>query len=350
MKRLNLGVTLAGAGVLALMASSALAQKGEVGIYNGQPVKDSGIRLAGWGSGSATETKEDSFNGPTAIKVITHGRFQGARIILDSPIDLKSVSTDPSAYLQFTYEIAERTGAGGISGGYDSSGGGGKGSAPYGGGKGGAGGGAGGAGQYGGGKGGGQYGQGQGGADAKLGKPKAIANLRIVLVTTDGKKLDSNLAIENARTQRDTWKGLAIPVATIGGLKDSSGMLKEILFFGDNPGVIYVGQIRILRDETPIHVDELPERTLAKNDSETFTASADAGPTPLKYEWTIQGVPNAEAAARSEVTTTYTVTGEGRTFKHKFAKSGDYIVTLTVTDVNGLKKAVTRTTNIHVTL
>ena len=134
----------------------------------------------------------------------------------------------------------------------------------------------------------------------KLPKPKAIANLRIVLVTTDNKRLDTSLALDNARTQRETWKSLAIPVATINGLSESSGLVKEILFFGDNPGIIYLGQVRVLRDETPVHVDELAEQTVAKNDTVTFTASAEAGPTPLKYEWTVQGVPSTEASSASE--------------------------------------------------
>src|SRR5438105_2378422 len=88
LKRISLGAVLAGAGALAVLAGSASAQKGDIGIYNGQPVKDSGIKLSAWGSGSAVESAENSFQGPNAIKVTTHGRYQGARIILVSPLDL----------------------------------------------------------------------------------------------------------------------------------------------------------------------------------------------------------------------------------------------------------------------
>lgn len=351
-RRTNLGGAFFGAGALVVLAASASAQKSDISIYNGQPAKESGIRLGAWGSGVAVESTENSYAGPNVIKITTHGRYQGARIMLDSPLDLKSELNDPNAYLQFTFQVAERTGGGALGGGYGGAPyGGGKGGfgAPYGGGKGGAGG-AGGAGGPGGQYGGyGGYG-GQRGGDAKLAKPKAIGSLRIVLVTTDNKRLDASLELENARTQRDQWKGLAVPVSTLSGLKESSGQIKEIQFFGDNAGVIYLGQVRVVRDETPIHVDELPDQTIAKNDPITFVGSADAGPTPLKYEWTLQGVPSSDASAKSEVSSTYTVTAEGRTFKHQFRKSGDFTVTLKVSDINGLKKPVTKTANIHVTL
>jgi hypothetical protein len=331
----------------ALLAVSAQAQKADAPIYSGQSVKEHGIKLGGWGSGSALESEENSFAGPNVIKVTTHGPYQGARLTLDKPLDIKAAAADPTAYLQFTYLVKERSEGGSLGGGPEAG--------PLGGrGRGGLGpGGVGSGGNPGapGGRGGaGGYGQGPSGGDVKLNKPKAISNLRVVLVTTDNKRLDTRLALENSRIQRDLWRGLAIPVAGIKGLKESSGELKEILVFADNPGVILLGEIRILRDDTPIRVDDLNEQTIAKNDTVTFTAGAEAGPTPLKYDWVIQGVPNAEASARSEVTAAYSVTGEGRTFKHQFRKSGDYTVTLTVSDVNGLKKAVTTKTNIHVTL
>src|SRR5262249_4979323 len=100
------------------------------------------------------------------------------------------------------------------------------------------------------------------------------------------------------------------------------------------------------KDETPIRVDELNERTVPVNDKVNFTASADAGVSPLKYEWDFNSSDGTDVDA------------EGRSVTHQFRKSlkdgqGNtlpYVVTLRVVDPYGLKKPVTRTTKVFVTL
>lgn len=194
---------------------------------------------------------------------------------------------------------------------------------------------------------GGMGGYGSGNTPVKMLRPKPLANLRVVLITDDAKQIETSLPTNGAHPETDDWASVAVPVAAIPGLKNTDGAIKEIRIFGDSPSVVYLGDLRVIRDETPIHVEDLTDQTVARNDIVTFVGSADAGPVPLIYQWTF--IPTAEGA-KANITPNLPVDAEGRTVKHQFRKSGDYTVALTVRDRYGLKKPVTVTCSIHVTL
>jgi hypothetical protein len=332
---------LIGAGLLTL-AAAVPAQQGTQAIYSGQPLTQSGMKVASWGSGLAVESTEAVYSGANSLKLTTHGRFQGARLVLPAPMDVKAAVADPNAYLQIVYMISDKNassggGPGGMSlGSYGQSS-----SRPRG--------------QQGPGRGGSGSGDlggsgGQSGANYRMGKAQPLANFRVVMVTTDNRNIELNLPVDVARTERDQWKSLAVPVGAVRGLKESNGQIAEIRLFGDQPAVVFLGELRVLRDLTPLRLEPIQDRTIAKNDTISFTAVAEAGPTPLKYEWTVQGIANPDAQARSEVTAAYLVVGEGRTFKHRFIKSGDYKVTVTAVDVYGTKKSASQSATVQVTL
>jgi hypothetical protein len=329
------------AGSVALKAQNA----SDLRVYKGESVAQVGVRLLPWGSGDAVESEEKVFVGNKSIKVTTHGRYQGARLVLQNPLDLKSVASDPTAYLLLTIALANRDSSGsmGIGGDY--------------GGIGGAMGrmmqqgmrGRGGPGGPGGPPGGGYPGAQGGEGSTGMNKQKAISKVRVVLATTDNKKMEAWMPLESAVPTRDEWKQLAVPVSKINGLAASSGAIKEVQIFGDTPAILYVGEVRVMRDETPIRVDDLPERTVAVNDAVQFVGSADGGVTPLVYEWDFD---NQDGVAPDK---------DGKVVTHRFRKSRrdqstmgrdslPYIVTLTVRDPYGIKKPATRTTKVLVTL
>src|SRR5262245_17131180 len=99
-----------GAGmILALTAAGAWAQQGkEVRIYDGQSLKQTGLTLMPWGSGEAKETAEYVYAGGSSIRIMTHGRYQGARVVFQNPIDLKPFQEDKTAYLQFTFRLPDK--------------------------------------------------------------------------------------------------------------------------------------------------------------------------------------------------------------------------------------------------
>ena len=340
--------------VLAIIVAAALSagaarlgaqnRSADLRIYKGEPIDQAGVALQSWGSGEARESEEKVYIGNKSIKVTTHGRYQGARLVLQNPLNLKAVQDDKFAYLVLTMALAARDSSGsmGLGNDYGSMFG-----RP----------GAGGQGRFGAmfGRPGLGQGQGQGqGAEGdlsgKMSRPKPISKLRVVLVSTDDKKMESWLPIETAVPVREDWKQIAVPVAAIGGLKDSSGVIKELEIFGDSPAILYLGEVRVMRDETPIRADDLPERTVAVNDSVQFTGSAEAGVTPLVYEWDFD---DSDGIGVDKV---------GKTVSYKYRKSrrdpkspmgrdsAAYTVTLTVRDQYGLKQPIRRTTKVLVTL
>lgn len=335
---------LGGSAALIVIAASLGAQNSQdLRVYKGEAVGQGGLALMTWGSGEAKESEEKVYVGNRSIKVTTHGRYQGARLVLQNPVDLKTAAADPTAYLQVTLSQAGK-GTSGLGGDYGAMAGGPGGmSAMMG------------AMRRGRGlMGGGQSvpgGEGAAGGESGMKKQKPMSRLRLVLAATDGKKMETWLPLENATTTREDWKQLSIPVSMIAGLKESSGLIKEVQIFGDTPAVLYIGEVRVVRDETPIRVDDLPERTVAVNDQVQFNGSADAGVTPLVYEWDFD---NSDGVA---------VDKTGKSINHRFRKSRrepgktpgtfdsvPYIVTLTVRDLYGTKKPATRTTKVLVTL
>ena len=309
---------------------------GEVRVYKGEPVQQIGVAIAPWGSGEIRESEEKIYVGTKSLRVVTHGRYQGARLILQTPVDLKAAAADPTAYLVFTLTLANRDSSGGMGMGGD------YGSMmrnsmrgrPGGNGPGGIGAG-------------GPSGPGPGASgEAGAMSQKPISKLRVVLVGTDGKRMETWLPLESATATREDWKQLAIPVSAIPGLKESAGTIKEVQVFGDTPAILYFGEVRVVRDETPIRVDDLPERTVAVNDPVQFVGSAEGGITPLVYEWDFD---SQDGVA---------VDKDGKVVTHRFRKSKrdgqgnsqPFIVTLTVRDLHGIKKPSTRTTKVLVTL
>lgn len=322
---------LISAGVM-LLALPAFCQSTDVTLYGGEKPVDSGITLSSWGSGVVEQSTEYVFSGIGSLKVTTHGRYQGARLVFGKKIDLKTALSSPGSFLKFVYFMGEKTGgsegapggkgSGGFSPGGSSSGGSGKGGS----------------------------GSGADGGSVRSSKVKAPTYFRVVLGTDDGKKTEFNLDLQTGRAERETWRQIAIPLSSIAGLKDSSGKLTELQFFADQSSTVYLGEVRLLTDGTPISVSDLNDATIASNDILTLAGAAEGGPTALRYVWTIQGIPSADPMEGSTLTTSYLVTGEGKNFKHQFRKKGDYQITLTVEDVYGQKKSATSMMKVHVTL
>lgn len=323
------------------MALPALGQRTEIPIYKGDPSQQAGIALMPWGSGDARDSEEYIRTGSRSIRITSHGAYQGAQLVLRKPVDLKSASQTPAAYLQFVMQLPAQTRSSAITGlrgglppdimpGLPGSipgvgtrrtrrtGRAGRDDEPG-------------------------LGLGLGlGRQSSTGmvKPKSLENVRVVLVTTDGRQIEVMLPTENARPDNTGWTSLAVPLVAIPGLKESNGQIKEIRIFGDTPSTLYLGEARVVYDETPIHVDPLAEMVVPANSTVTFTASAHAGASLLKYEWDFDTQGEFQPDA------------EGRTVKHKYRKGWetDYIVSLRVSDIYGVKKPVTVTTKVHVTL
>jgi hypothetical protein len=327
---------------LAVFAASLLlipavhAQKDsitDIDIYRGESVSQKGITLSSWGSGEVGEVTDVNYNGSESLKIITQGFFQGACLTFKSPINFKPQLADSTSFLQFFMKLPEQK----------------KNNSPYRGGR---------YNPYAGNRNqpgnptrnqGNRIGENYYGdnnqSQTQLVKTQPLKTLRFVLITDDNKQCDFTMLTDDAKTVSDQWVSFAIPIQAIPGLSDSSANVKEIRIFGDSSATLYLGEIRILHDSTPIHIDQQSDLTIAVNDTVNFTASADAGPTLLKYQWNFgirPGGPDANGMLPADA--------EGKAVTCQYKKSGDYVCTLTVSDAYGLKKPAVTKINVHVTL
>ena len=324
--------------------------KGPV-LYEGEPSVKSGIKLASWGSGAITEDNKGVFNGSSmSLRIVSHGLYQGASIQLGKSVDLGPYVDNKSAYLSFVMVPPAPPGPAGAGGSPIGPGKGpGSGGGPPGAGLGGEPGGSPG-GSPGGGGGFGGRGQ-NGGLNTNSSKlnyqtPQSMKNVRIVLITSTGHPLETLLPLDSA-VDDGQWKRLSIPISVIPGIKADDAKIKEIRVFGDAPGIMRLGNIAVIMDRTPITVDSLPNRDLARLAVHDFRAAARAGITPLSVSWDWDASDGIQEEA------------QGRFVSHAFRKESGYdrnsnkildnIVTVTVKDLYGVKKPVVTKFSIHVT-
>lgn len=300
-------------------------------IFGGAPAQSSGLTLSSWGSGSITEDQKSVYSGSESLRIVTHGQFQGASMRLGRPVNLGSFVADKGAYLQLAVLMpamgTTSGGGGGMMGGS---------SGPMGP-PGGFGGRPGGFGMPGGMPGSSGPGGKMGGAPASSQGGRAIDNLRLVLLRPGGKGTEVVLPVASGAVD-NAWRLLSIPVGAIPGITADNATFSEIRLFGDNPGVIYVGRIGVVVDNSPIKVEPVNDMIVGVRSSYRYVASANAGPTPLRYSWDWD---NADGVQEESV---------GRSVAHTYYKEGDFVGSLTVSDAYGFKAPVTTKFKVHVHL
>jgi hypothetical protein len=323
-----------------LGAPPAHAAAPAVVIYRGDPVSATGIRLAGWGSGLAVDSQTEAFSGARSLKVSVDGFYAGARLMFDQPIDLTAQVNDPTGYLEMiiqflpgrikslagSYDSASEGGAYGAYGSYGSSG-------PPGASGPGAPPGLGGPGGY------------PGGLGGDLGTGQAMQpdtrQLRVVLVFDGGQAVSGNQPLVTFPTPDPKWVRVAIPFAAFKIQKRLPNYrLKELRLFGDSPDTFYVGEIRTLSDNDPISIDPLDEQVVAVGDKVDFATHAEAGVATLRYSWDFDASDGIQEEA------------VGPRVSHIYRKPSPegkpFVVTLTVTDLAGVKEPARLTTTVEV--
>lgn len=270
----------------------------DVSLFNGEDPTAEGISLGGWGSGGAVKTQEQRLEGAWGIKITTQGLFSGGKIEFAQPVTLFADGNDANRYLQFTFLFI--------------------------------------------------------GANDKVlvnpaasteytwtdvepyWKPKAN-KMRFVFVSDTGATVEVQEPT-GAIDPDDNWMRLAVPVSKMRGKDDAKGFLmKRLLIFTDVPVTFYLGSMKLVTDTDPITVDPIDDRTVAIMDPQYFVASTKGGVSSLKYSWDFDSSNGIQAESTDRIAKTF------------YSKGGDYTVTLTVSDVDGIKAPVTVTTVITVT-
>lgn len=326
-------------------------------IFRGDPKASSGITVNGWGSGTATEDDKVHMSGTISYKIATQGYYQGASLNVATPFDLAPYLANKNTCLQFAVRLPDESastgnsaggpglgtppGGGGPPGGFGGFGGGGGGYTPPGGGGRGGRGGFGGGGQ--GGPPGGYSPPGgggvRGGANSAPQRNRTLTTLRIALIPAgEGKSVEFLLPLSYGKDNDIGWKQLSIPIPAIVGVNANNAKFKEIRIFGDTPGTVWIGQIRVVTESAPLTLESISDKpALQRNAKYTLNAKGSAGSLPLKYTWDFDDSDGLQEEA------------VGQVIQHNFQKSGDFIVTVTVSDVYGLRTPVSKKFKVFVT-
>jgi hypothetical protein len=328
------GVVLSAVAAFGLVAGRPAAAVPSVTLYRGDPTSGGGLRLGDWGSGEALDTSAEAFSGSNSIKLTTEGYFAGGRLIFEPPVDITQQFTDPSTFLEMAIKFLPgrfRNTNNATNGPYGAPGGpSGPGFArpgPPGFGAPGAPGGPGG-------------GDSSDPAAALLIQPDT-QRMRVQLLFDGGTAVAEDYPLIRFVTSEAGWVQVAMPFAIFKGAPQmASYRLQEMRIYGDAPDTFFIGQINTVTDNDPISVEPLDEQTVAVNDRVDFVAQAEGGLSGLKYSWDFDKSDGIQEDA------------VGPRANHIYTKASPeghpYTVTLTVSDIAGVKKPVIVETTVEV--
>ncbi len=330
--------------LLTVLCASAFAAP-ETTLYAGKAAAQSDLSVAAWGAGSGQDSTDVYLFGGHSLKITTLDLYQGARISFNTPVPLDAGESGRTFQLTFrrgapTLHYDPRTlpgaespaGAGAASSA--ASGGNGEGAMPSG-------------------MGSSNYpGQGSrrrgrrrpnpdGTATVDAGPPVTIPqieNLHLLFTLADGRQADILRPVPETSddTVGEGWYSVSVPLSALKFPGGAPGTLQSVTIGGDQFGIFYVGRMRLATDTAPIAVSIDGLETAAPGEPVTLRAKADGGLSALQYSWNFDGG-TAEQASGQETTTQFPTAGR------------DYTVTLTVSDLDGIKKSVQATKKIHVT-
>lgn len=308
-----------------LLLEVALSQ--ELIIFNGQPLSELKLQAGGWGSGTLAESKDVVYRGTFSLKLISMNYYEGGRLDFSTPLDLASFVKNPYAFLRFriipiSSPVTAFPGAGGFMPGA-----GGMFVAPPGtpGGMPGA------PGMPGGMPGMGGVAPGMPGGAGMPGMMGAqtyqLKSFRIVLFCEDGLLVSEDFPFQMQTLMGERWYSVAIPFNTFKG--KASGVVKRMLICTNSPQTIYIGQISVVVDNTPITVS-VPSKnmTVRVNTPVRFYAIGSAGLSSLRYTWDFD---DSNGIQEESI---------GQVVFYTFQKAGTFNVTVTVSDFAGVKKPV----------
>jgi hypothetical protein len=189
------------------------------------------------------------------------------------------------------------------------------------------------------GSGGGQGGFGRpGGTTTSKSDILPLTMIRVIVLTTDGKRSEAYVPIPTAKRTDNGYSPLAVPLQAISGFDRTNKIIKGIGLSGDSVATFYVGNIAVINDSTPISGDtNCHELNLALGDEVDLAALGDGGASVLKYTWNF-----------GESSDTSLPDAEGQFVTRKFRKPGVFTITVTISDKFGLKKPFTTTIKVTV--
>jgi hypothetical protein len=283
------GAVLSGAALAVLAVSAAARQKDVVSffLYRGENEAGSGMRLASWGSGKAEFSRDAVLNGDSSIRVTTHGLYQGARFDLKNPVDLSAAFQNKKTYLRLMVRFP---GASGSAFDFNS-------------------------------------------LQTNTVATSPFDRMRFLAIMGDGKQYELIRPVDMPPSEDvDAYVPLAFPLSALAKAakqvpSGEGAKLKSLVIAGDKYAQFNVGEVSVITDDTEISPAPLDDQIAFINADLLFTGSAEGGASTLKFSWDWDDKDGIQEDAT------------GRMANHTFKKAGKYTVTLTVSDIDGVKKS-----------
>lgn len=341
------------AAIAALGALAAVALPQNL-FSAGRTVRDQGITLKSWGSGTIAESDEAAFGGTTSIRISGRNFFQGGILNFANPVNLGTAFADQNNLISVMLFLPGEV-SGGIMGpggmpGRPGLGAPGVGGPPPGvnlppgvggGGRPGAGGappGMGLPGMGGAGMGGAAMGAaGMGGLGLGQAQAPTIRRVRFVVTTTDGKRSEGYMDVVGRPADDRGWRRLSIPLQAVRGFDATNKQISSIAFSGDTTSTFFIGEVGVINDATPISGDvNVRELNLGLGDEVQLVATGFGGASVLKYEWDFDTRGQFETDA------------EGAVVRRRFRSPGEFVITVRISDMFGLKRPFETTITVTV--
>lgn len=258
------------------IATIAATASADIALYRGQNAESKAIAISGLGTGAVEFSTDRVRVGSAALKITSKGRYQGALVTFVTPVDVATVAESAPDLLTFALLTAETS--------------------------------------------------------SGTSNIKPLKFLRVTITTDDDKRTELNIPFVGPRGE-EGWTTVGVPLSAFPNFASSSKKIKQIGIATDIPATVYVGEISLMNDTTPISVDAYvndgnKEVYIANNDVALFWVQAEAGASVLKYEWDFDDTDGFQAEM------------EGRVVEYMFRKPGTYKVSVRVSDQFGVKKEV----------
>jgi hypothetical protein len=301
---------LAGAALLvtftgAIASAQVVFEQGGQILYAGRPSDSDVVKVASWGGGIA---KVNSAEGTKTIEITPKGFYQGGRLDFSTPVDLADALHNPNTYIQFTVRIGspEKTEKWAV------------GLMP-----------------------------GMTGMPGMMGLPgmgakgekgiKPLKRMQVILFLDSGESLECQSDLNCYKLSEDGWLTVSYPFSALVGKRQVSGAkLQRIVLTADGTQPFNIGDIRIVHDSSPLSADAGGDKEVARNYSVVFQATATSGASAVHYSWDFDDSDGIQEEAVGDL------------ISHKFRKAGDFVVTLTVSDVFGIKQPAVSTVKVRV--
>jgi hypothetical protein len=315
MKRMIMVTAILVGAWLGVFAAQAGAQHPLVTLFEGEPSDVRTISVGSWGGAECIEATDFALVGKMSIRLRTSDEYRGGCIDMVRPLDLGAAFQDPHCYLQFVvYSVGRaqrstisltdpRTGMGpggpGIPPSVPSGAG-----AP-------------------------RSGPGGGAAMTAAAQESGyspITEIRTILFFEEGVLVVDRQKVEPYRQDEAGWARFNVPLAKLKASGELAGYhLKRMVICADRDDVLYIGEIRAIEDETPILVGLGKDYEVWKDQPIGMVADADGGAAALEYSWDF----DASDGITEDAT--------GPVVQHAYHDPGDYTVTVTVRDADGIK-------------